>query len=122
MYNLGVKYIYFTPFSMSKDLSVSRLCDVYGALLTEHRRELIRSYYDYDLSLAEIAENLGITRQAALCGIRQAETRLRAYETKLGVVANADKLSKELTGLLRELEAEGSAQAARVECLLGELR
>ena len=45
---------------MSKDLNVSRLCDVYGALLTEHRRELIREYYDNDLSLAEIAENSGI--------------------------------------------------------------
>lgn len=108
---------------MSKDLGVSRLCDVYGALLTEHRRELIRSYYDYDLSLAEIAENLGITRQAALCGIRQAETQLKSYESKLGIVAGTDKLAAELTALLHELNgAELSRQAERVEKLLGALR
>lgn len=50
---------------MSKDLNISRLCDVYGALLTDHRREIVRNYYDDDLSLAEIAENFSITRQAA---------------------------------------------------------
>lgn len=103
-------------------MSVSRLCDVYGALLTEHRRELIRSYYDYDLSLAEIAENLGITRQAALCGIRQAETQLKDYETKLGAVAGSDKLSAELSALLSELRDAGLPQAERVERLLCELR
>ena len=81
---------------MSKDLSISRLCDAYGALLTEHRREIIRSYYDYDLSLAEIAENLGITRQAALCSIKQAEKQLLSYEAKLKIVESADMLQMQI--------------------------
>ena len=72
---------------MSKDLNITRLCDAYGALLTEHRRQIIRDYYDNDLSLAEIAENYGITRQAALCSIKQAEKQLLEYESELKVVA-----------------------------------
>ena len=101
---MGVKQNRFTPFCMSKDLNISRLCDVYGALLTDHRREIVRNYYDDDLSLAEIAENFSITRQAALCSIKQAEKQLLSYEAALGVVAGADGLKR----FLAELKADCS--------------
>ncbi len=42
---------------MEKDLSIGILNEIYGALLTENQRDMIRSYYDCDLSLGEIAEN-----------------------------------------------------------------
>lgn len=107
---------------MAKDLSISRLCDAYGALLTEHRRDMIRNYYDDDLSLAEIAENFGITRQAALCSIKQAEKQLRQYESKIGYVEFSDRLSNELTLLSEQLAADISAAQATVDRLIGELR
>ena len=91
---------------MSKDLELSRLCDAYGALLTEHRRELIRNYYDDELSLAEIAENLGITRQAALCSIKQAEKQLLDYEAKLKIVENSDRLYLQLDKALNAIDAD----------------
>ena len=103
-------------------MGISRLCDFYGTLLTEHRRELIRSYYDYDLSLAEIAENLGITRQAALCGIRQAETQLKGYESKLGAISKSDRLAEKLSALCGSLEAAGLPQANELRLLIDELR
>ena len=91
---------------MSKDLNVTRLCDAYGALLTPHRLEIIRNYYDDDLSLAEIAENFGITRQAALCSIKQAEKQLLEYEAKLKVVENSDKLQRQIDSALNAIDID----------------
>lgn len=98
---------------MSKDLNISRLCDAYGGLLTEHRREIIRNYYDYDLSLAEIAENLGITRQAALCSVKQAERQLRDYERTLRLVERSDKLKSDISRAMSCLDDEAD-EAKRI--------
>ncbi|MDE6200997.1 MAG: DNA-binding protein [Clostridiales bacterium] len=91
---------------MSKDLNITRLCDAYGALLTAHRLEIIRNYYDDDLSLAEIAENLGITRQAALCSIKQAEKQLLEYESKLKIVETSDKLQLQIDSALSVIDTD----------------
>ena len=48
---------------MAKDLEISFLLDFYGDMLTEKQREVIEFYYNEDLSLSEIADNEGITRQ-----------------------------------------------------------
>lgn len=91
---------------MSKDLKISRLCDVYGALLTKRQLEILRSYYDDDLSLAEIAENCGITRQAALCSIKRAETLLREYEDKLMLLSRRDGILALLEEACRKSDGE----------------
>ena len=57
-----------------KDLTISILLDAYGALLTERQRELVDLYYNEDLSLAEISENTGITRQGVRDGIKKSES------------------------------------------------
>ena len=106
---------------MSKDLNVSRLCDVYGALLTERRREILRNYYDDDLSLAEIAENFGITRQAALCSIKQAEKQLNEYESKLKVLSRTDALDSELNALLADLDGDVAQAKSRLQTIIDEL-
>lgn len=106
---------------MSKDLSVSRLCDVYGSLLTEHKRAIVREYYDDDLSLTEIAENHGITRQAALCSIKQAEKQLRDYESKLGFLAKTDILTRELDELSKSVDGDISSLREKVDKILSEL-
>lgn len=108
-------------FFMAKDLFVSRLCDAYGSLLTEHMRSVVRDYFDYDLSLAEIAENYGVTRQAALCTVRQAEAKLRDYEDRMGLVQKADRLSSSLEELSREIEGDITAAKSRIERILSEL-
>ena len=50
---------------MAKDLRITFLLDFYGDMLTEKQREVVECYYNEDLSLAEIAEEKGITRQGA---------------------------------------------------------
>ena len=62
---------------MPKDLHVSVLLDYYGAMLTEKQREVVDLYYNEDLSLAEIAEIAGITRQGVRDSIKRGEMTLR---------------------------------------------
>lgn len=74
---------------MAKDLSVSFLLDVYAPVLTEKQREVIELYYYEDLSLAEIAENCGITRQGVFDSIKRGEMAMRELELKLGFAEKA---------------------------------
>ena len=76
---------------MKKNLRTSELNDAYGLLLTERQREIIKSYYDFDLSLAEISENYGITRQAVRDAIVKGEQQLEAYEASLRVLEKREK-------------------------------
>lgn len=59
------------------------LSDFYGNLLTERQQEVIRFYYEQDLSLGEIAEHLKISRQAVHDILKRAERALEHYEQKL---------------------------------------
>ena len=89
---------------MKKDLSISGLNDVYGVLLTPHQREVVRNYYDYDLSLAEIAENSGISRQAVRDVIVKAVEQLKFYEDKLGFSEKIKIMDGGISDALTSLE------------------
>src|SRR5699024_7314983 len=67
-----------------KNLAYSILLDFYGPVLTEKQRMILTEYYDEDLSLAEIAENLGITRQGVRDAIKHGEAALTDMEARLG--------------------------------------
>lgn len=70
---------------MGKDLSVAVLFDFYGDLLTEKQAQAIDLYYNEDLSLAEIASPLGISRQGVRDAIKRGEKQLCAFEETLGL-------------------------------------
>ncbi len=70
---------------MSKNLEISLLLDFYGELLTEKQRDMVDYYYNDDLSLAEIAENEGITRQGVRDSIKRAEAQMLEMEERLGL-------------------------------------
>lgn len=70
---------------MAKNLEISLLLDFYGDMLTEKQREVIEYYYNDDLSLSEIADNEGITRQGVRDSIKRAETQLLDMEERLGL-------------------------------------
>ena len=65
----------------------SMLYDFYGSLLSEAKKEVMALYHEDNLSLSEIAEELGQTRQAVLYTLRKAEKALGEYEEKLGLIA-----------------------------------
>ena len=68
-----------------KDLNVGFLLDFYGDVLTERRRDALDFYYNNDMSLSEIAEEMGISRQGVRDLIKKAEEELLFYEEKLGL-------------------------------------
>lgn len=71
---------------MEKFVEIGLLYDFYGKILTEKQRDIIDLYYMKDLSLGEISELLGISRQAVHDNIRRAEKQLRTLEESLGLV------------------------------------
>ena len=68
---------------MEKNYEISRLLDLYGSLLNEKQRNTLVCYYEEDLSLSEIAQNEGISRQGVSDSIRRAEQQLNSFEKKL---------------------------------------
>ena len=66
----------------------SMLYDFYGNLLNEAQNEVMALYHEDNLSLSEIAEELGQTRQAVHYTLRKAEKALESYEEKLKLVAS----------------------------------
>ena len=88
------------------------LLDFYGPLLTEHRRELMRLYCEEDLSLAEIAEQMQITRQGVNDAVQKARRQLIEFENKLGLAERYRVMSEQAEKCLAELdgvEAEGDS-------------
>ncbi len=112
-----------------KDLKYLQLFDAYGPLLTGHQRELCELYYMCDLSLTEIAEQKGVSKQSVSDALAKSRALLDAYEAKLHHVAvtrEADlALSAMLTRVRRALEAfEGAhpEHTDEVETILSFMR
>ena len=72
---------------VAKNLEISFLLDFYGDVLTERQREVMEQYYNDDLSLAEIADNFGITRQGVRDSIKRGEGIILDLEQKVGFAA-----------------------------------
>lgn len=92
---------------------IALLFDFYGPLLTERQQELIRAYYLEDLSLAEIADADGVSRQAVHELIRRSEAALQEYEQRLGFVAEHLRRKELLAELAAALARDDLAAARR---------
>ena len=68
-----------------KNMSIAFLLDFYGEILNERKRSVLDMYYNEDLSLAEISDVIGISRQGVRDIIKKAECELIFYEEKLGL-------------------------------------
>ena len=79
---------------MAKDLRFSLLLAFYRNLLNDKQVEMLESYYDHDLSLSEISENVGMSRQGVRDTIKRAEQQLSEYEEKLGLIKKTNKLQE----------------------------
>ena len=69
---------------MAKNLEISYLLDFYGKVLTDKQRDVMEQYYNDDLSLAEIADNFGISRQGVRDAIKRGEAPRLELEEKVG--------------------------------------
>lgn len=105
----------------------SLLYDFYGQLLSKRQQEVMALYHEENLSLSEIAEEFGISKQAVHDTLKKAEQALNEYEAKLGLMARLmkskdavadidariDRLISELT---RGREAQGAESSVQQGC------
>ena len=95
----------------------SMLLDFYGELLTEKQRECYDLHYNDDLSLSEIAEQSGISRQGVWDNIRRAETALKDVEEKTGLIrrfSETRECLEQLRSRLEELESLSEGKAREI--------
>ncbi len=138
---MGVKKKYLTPFSlcsniakvtgetmspqvkvMEKIFEQALLYDFYGELLTEHQRSIYEDAVYNDMSLGEIAEQNGISRQGVHDLIKRCDKSLQEYEAKLHLVerfARAKSKIREIEALTeQEIDADSTK---RIRELAGQL-
>ncbi len=89
---------------MNKNLKFSVLLDFYGSLLSERQSDIMDLYYNEDLSLGEIAEDIGITRQGVRDAVKKSEKILTETEQKLGLAMRFGEISETVSEIKQKLE------------------
>lgn len=112
---------------MERSFDTVILLDIYGELLANAQRQALDMRYNADLSLAEIAEEMGgVTRQSVLYSIKKGEQRLAELEEKLGFAQRLKTLSGELSrakSLVEELGRQyGDVRFEQLGGILDEVR
>lgn len=107
---------------LQQSVELGTLSACYGGLLTDKQREALRLHCDEDLSLGEIAEEMGVSRQNVHELIVRSEQKLRRYEAALHLAGQAERTRAGLAAALAALDA-GDAPGARaaLACLLQQL-
>ena len=95
------------------DLKYLQLFDAYGQLLTEHRRDVCELYYQFDLSLGEIAEQKGVSRQSVSDTLAKSRALLDEYEAKLHHGALLGEAEAKLCALRAHVRQALEAMQAR---------
>lgn len=85
-------------------IDINLLLDFYGPLLAERQRQTVEMYYGDDMTLSEIAQELGISRQAAQQSIRKGCGQLREFEEKLGLCGRFAAAEDTIGALRRSAE------------------
>ncbi len=102
-----------------KNLAVSDLLDEYAAVLGERHRILLDYYYNQDLSLSEIAAEIGISRQGVRDGIKKAEDELFFLEKGLHLSERARALRESAEHVLKNGTREAKQAALALLCAAG---
>lgn len=106
---------------LMKNLDICLLLDFYGDLLSPAALENITLYYNEDLSLAEIAEAVGITRQGVRDSIKRAEDQLIKFEEKLGLARRFTGMQdgiEEIKAMLKGLKDDAPEYSAKLEQII----
>ena len=88
---------------MKDDLHFLRLWDLYSPLLTATQQEITDLYFNYDLSLGEIAEQKGVSRQSVSDCLQKCRKQLEKYDEKLGFDKALTELSREYSAYMTEV-------------------
>ena len=96
-----------------KNLEMSQLLDFYGETLSERKRSVMSLYYNEDLSLAEVADEIGISRQGVRELIKKSEKELTELEAKLGLAERFNRLRSLADAAEAVLESESVSDSLR---------
>ena len=96
---------------MEKNVQVSMLLEIYGALLTKTQYEFLDDYYNSDLSLSEIAENRKVSRQASFMVLNKCIKKLEDFEEKVGAVKAKKEYKEKISAVVNFLE-KGNVKSA----------
>ena len=99
-----------------KNMKLAYLLDFYVDLFDEHSQEIMRAYYEDDLSLAEIAASVGISRQGIRHVIKKCEEQILFYEDKLGLAERQAEINKAID-LLNQLSPSSDDDAKLAEAV-----
>lgn len=99
---------------MEKRIRTNLLFDLYGALITDKRSLALRLYLEEDLSLSEIAEATGVSRQAVHDGILRAEAKLEEYERALGLLEKRQRRAAAVEQAIKALDGGRAAEARNI--------
>ena len=105
---------------MEERVLISLLLDFYGPLLTDKQRMSLQLHHEDDMSLGEIAEELGVSRQAVHDNLQRARHILNDYESKLHLVAQYEAREQVINELKDTLPADVLSQS-RVQQLLTQM-
>ena len=100
---------------------MTMLYDFYGELLTDRQKEFFDLYYNEDLSLGEIAENNGISRQGVHDNLARTEALLRNMEAKTGCVERDQACRKVLSTILTAAQELQKNEDSAVSALAGQI-
>ena len=92
-----------------KNLKLTYLLDFYGDVLSERKQSVLSLYYNEDLSLAEIADEIGISRQGVRDLIKKAEEELIFLEEKLGLEKKFNSASAQSDKILDLIKKENAS-------------
>ena len=106
---------------MKDSVNMTLLYDYYGQLLTAKQRECFDLYYNQDYSLAEIAAEVGISRQGVHDSIARAETMLRHMEEKLGCRCREEQLQKAMAVICDAAGQLSQSDDAKTRSLAGDI-
>ena len=108
-----------------KDWNISYLLDFYGEILSEKKRSVMEMYYNEDLSLSEIAEQIGISRQGVRDIVKKTEEELFFWEEKLGLAKRDLELrgrAERILSLLQREQNVSSELESEIRALLEDIR
>ncbi len=90
---------------LEKTIEMGYLFDFYGKMLTDKQQQIMRLYYHHDLSLGEIAEKIGISRQGVYDHLKRGEKILREYDEEMGLIKRYRKTRDKLNELISYIDS-----------------
>ena len=105
---------------MEKIVEIAVLFDYYGKLLSEKQYKVVDQYCNEDLSLREIAELNGISKQGISDILSRAEKKLRFYEDELKLISKFEKINsslREINLLIEKSKIEDSSLQSIIDII-----